>query len=423
MRADLRSDRGFSAVWVALVLLFLLGSAALAVDASGGFQTARTDQTTADLSCLAGVVELPDNQSAAIDVAADYVQLNWPQMAGLTPSKTLPTATLDDGNGNLVEFDTSYGGDDAKMWVRVTEQSDTWFAKVIGFDSVTVSQQAWCRVDKSGLGGGLPFGAEPGGGFNGDLQKLNPCETGNCGPLVIPRDDVSGAGPTLIKNIAEGPDRTLQASLGPIAGAADCSLVSAGDICNIVTTDPGVSAAHLGEGMLQRLEDDPGAEPGLVFNFNGRLINGDTRTEILGPSVVRLKNTDPEPVGWDADIHGAIIDVDLENHWYYNGVIAKCDSPRLGFMPIVSENLDWDKGSPVPPWPNGKKDVKVVGFYWVIIVDPNDAGDWQGSGNLKQSSADIIWFGPDVTCLNETPFDPADPGALFKNVLLVNETN
>ena len=197
-------------------------------------------------------------QDAAIDTAVTYVELNWPQMVGATLTKTLPTATLADGNGNVVEFDTSYDGDDTKMWVEVTELSDTWFSKVIGASSVTVSQEAWCRVEETSVGGGLPFGAQP-GGFNGDLQDLNPCETGNCNPLVIPRDDISGAGPTLIKDIAEGPDRILNALLGSGAGGANCSAVSAGDICHILDTDPGVSAAHLGEGPPQRLEDDSGA--------------------------------------------------------------------------------------------------------------------------------------------------------------------
>jgi len=419
MRVDRGSDRGFSAVWVALVMLFLLGSAALAVDASGAFQTARTDQTTADLSCLAGAKELPQDPDAAIDVAAIYVELNWPQMAGATLTKTLPTATLDDGNGNVVEFDASYGGDDSKMWVGVTEQSETWFARAIGVDSVTVFQEAWCRVLETSVGGGLPFGATP-GGFNGDLQNLNPCETGNCGPLFIPRDDVSGGGPTLIKNIAEGPDRLLQASWGSSAAAVSCSLVSAGQACHLVQTDTGVSAAHLGEGMLQRLEDtEPPANCTFIFK-GSRRINCDLPAQVLGSTPTALSS---RPTAWDDRLHGDFDNIDTSNHYYFEGAIAKCDSPRLGFMPIVSQDLEWKPGDPLPPFPNGKKDMKVVGFYWVIIRNPNVANDWKGNGTLKVSTIDIIWFGPKTTCENGDSIDFANPSTLFKDVLLVNETN
>lgn len=92
-------------------------------------------------------------------------------------------------------------------------------------------------------------------------------------------------------------------------------------------------------------------------------------------------------------------------------------------MPIVSQDLEWKPGDPLPPFPNGKKDMKVVGFYWVIIRNPNVANDWKGNGTLKVSTIDIIWFGPKTTCENGDSIDFANPSTLFKDVLLVNETN
>jgi hypothetical protein len=130
-----------------------------------------------------------------------------------------------------------------------------------------------------------------------------------------------------------------------------------------------------------------------------------------------------KPGGWIEDLHGDFDNVDTSNHYYFDGAIAKCDSPRLGFMPIVSQNLEWSPSDPFSPFPNGKKDMKVVGFYWVIIRNPNVPNDWKGSGALKVSTIDIIWFGSKTTCKNGDPFDFANPGTLFTDVLLVNETN
>jgi hypothetical protein len=254
---------------------------------------------------------------------------------------------------------------------------------------------------------------------------LNPCETGNCGPLFIDRDDVSGTSSILIKNIADGPDRTLAPWLGMFNGSeVDCNLpsTSAGDTCHIVQTDTGVSASHLGEGLLQRLEKLQGNED-CIDDFKGRDFNCDETADILGSAPTPLSPSN-KPAAWDDSLHGDYATADLSNHYFFDGTVEKCDSTRLGFMPIVSEDLDWNLGDPSPPFPNGKKTVKVVGFYWVIIVDPNDPGDWQGSGNLKESSADIIWFGPNAKCEDDSiPFDPNDPTLTSESVLLVNETN
>ena len=59
----------------------------------------------------------------------------------------------------------------------------------------------------------------------------------------------------------------------------------------------------------------------------------------------------------------------------------------------------------------------MVGRYWVILVDPNDAADWQGNGNLKMASSVVIWWGPNVECMGPggttIPFDPDTPGAVL----------
>lgn len=404
-------DRGFSAIWVAVVALFLVGSAALAVDTSGAFATARTDQNTADLSCLAGVAELPDDAAAGIDVAVAYAVDNWPKMAGNSLTTSGTTGTYADGSGNEVYVDAAYEGNPSRMYVRITEVRDTYFGKVIGNSSITVVQDAACVLDLHGQIG-IPFGA-PVGGFTGGIFGPNPCgsNSGNCGSLQIPRDDVSGTGPTLINNIARGPDRNLDEWLGHPAGSSHCALISAGGTCQRLDTDTGVSAAHLGEGFLQRFENDPGATQ--TTTVNGRVINADTITDVLGTDpITPLDSSDPQPSWWEPSLYGDWNAANTQNHVYFNGVIQKCDSPRLARMPIISEDLNWDIGDPDTDWPNGVKEVKIVGFYWVYIERPNDASDFTGGGSLKKAGGTVIWFGPDTECQGSSgtyPFDPDNP--------------
>jgi hypothetical protein len=427
MSMSLSDDSGFSALWVALVALFLVAAAALAVDTSGAFNTAQTDQTTADLACLAGVNELPDDPTAGIDLAIRYAVDNWPEMAGHSTTISGMTGTYADGTGNEIFVDGAYGGDDSKMHIRITEVTGTYFAGALGRDSVRVSQEAWCRVSERSSGTGVPFAA-PLGGFTGGVFGPNPCGTssGNCGSLSIPRDDATGAGDTLIKNIARGPDRLLDDWLGNVSGSSACRSVSAGDTCHRTDTDTGVSAAHIGEGFLQRFENDPGAT--CTTAVNGRTINCDTKEDVLGSDPIEdLMTAFPsQPSFWEPSLHGTYNGANTANHFYFEGVIAKCDSPRLGRMPIITENLNWDLGGAPTGWPHGKKEVKFVGFYWIIIVNPNDSSDWQGSGNAKKADAVIIWWGPNVECQGSPgktyPFDPDNP-ITSRDVFLVDDTN
>lgn len=418
----LEDDAGFSAIWVAVVALFLVASAALAVDSSGAFGTAQTDQTTADLSCLAGVHELPDT-NGGINVAIAYAIENWPEVAGGTTSMSGSTATYDGGSGNEVYVDAAFNGDPSKMHVKVTEVQETWFGKAIGQQSITVVQQAWCRVNAQSNGSGVPFGA-PLGGFTGGIFGPNPCgsNSGNCGSLWIPRDDVSGTSATLINNIAQGPDRKLDDWLGHASGSSFCANVSAGDTCHRLDTDTGVSASHLGEGFLQRFENDPGAT--CVTVASGRSINCDTPTQVLGSAPTGLMTQFASaPSWWEPSLYGAYNAANTTNHFYFNGVIAKCDSPRLARMPIITDDLNWNIGDADTNWPNGKKEVKIVGFYWVLIDDPNDGSDFNGSGNLRRSDGIVMWWGPNTECQGSGgttyPFDPDNP-ITRKDVFLVD---
>jgi hypothetical protein len=395
-------EEGFSAVWVAITLLFVLASAALAVDVSGFYETARTDQTTADLACLAGVPHLPGAAATARSAAAENVQRNFPSLATATATTTGSVLTLTDGAGNTAVITTPVGSDSAKMRVVITETDLATFGRVIGANQVPVTQEAYCKVF-SGTGSDVPFGAMP-GGWDGQLQDSNPCGTnsGNCGRLYIPRDDVSGVGPQTEENIASGLDRTLTPGLWP--SLVGCGAISAGGDCNVVETNTGVNAAALGQGFLRRLQDTAGASQ--TFTYSGNQYDADTPAQVLGtsPQTITAAFGGAAPPGWEEWIHGVWGSVDVSNHYYWNDVIAKCDSPRLISFPIVSSDLTWSQatyvsGMPFPIWPSGNKDMLVVGLYSGILVNPNGAEDFIGSGNLKTADSAIMWYGPDARCV------------------------
>src|SRR5690606_8348 len=98
----------------------------------------------------------------------------------------------------------------------------------------------------------------------------------------------------------------------------------------------------------------------------------------------------------------------------FNGNIPKCDSPRFATVPIVAQNLDWDIGSAAGTWPNGKKTMKIVGFYIVYIREPDTAGE-VGSGPVI---ADVVHIGPNATC-GGAPFNPYQTGVTIETVRLV----
>lgn len=403
------NERGFSALWTALILFFLMGSAALAVDVSGFYETARADQTTADLACLAGIPDMPGNPSVARANAAENAAANFPSMIGVTPITSGNTTTIDDGDGNVVSIEAPFGGDANKMRVTVSETDPTTFGRVLGAEDVSISQEAYCKVFASD-GGDVPFGALP-GGWGGGLQAENPCgeSSGNCGRLYVPRADTSGAGPTTIKNIAEGLDRTLSPSLGSLVA---CDSVGADGQCNVVDTNTGVNANALGQGFRDRL-DNPTPDA-LTFTFGGNQYDADTASQVLGSAAAPLTT---QPAGWEPWIHGEWGTADVSNHFYWNEVIAKCDSPRLVSFPIVSSDLSWSEakynnGDPYPDWPPGNDQMLVVGTYNGILIKPNSSGDFLGNGNLKEASSAIIWFGPDARCVgpdgSTTPYAPGD---------------
>lgn len=413
MRCRDREDDGFTAIWTAITLFFIVGVAALAVDVSGLYREAVAEQSAADMTCLAGVRDLPQSPSGALDHAVGIARQNWPEMATVaaTIDLTAKTAILDNGTGDAVIIVAGYGGDATKMAVTVTQSTPTQFGKVVGADNVQVTQQAYCKVQGLKLGD-LPFGAVPGGGFDGELQTDNLCANGNCRPLELPREDGTGAGVWFIRNTAIGGQAKLLPVKAPVNPALLTTCAPFSGPCTIVNQDQGVSVGQLSDGIARgsgaagvngRLENPTTAS--VFASLAGRILDGDTPEAILDPDYPAFSGVTgaplaglPQPPGWDSDVHGLWPPAALDSNYYYNETIAKCDSPRLGRIPIIAQ-VDWGPGLPLN-LPGGNSDpVKVVGFYLVALVDPNESSDFLNpSDSLKNLGGEVLWLGPDASC-------------------------
>jgi Flp pilus assembly protein TadG len=391
-------EGGFTAIWTAAVLMFLFGAAALAVDVSGFYQGARVDQTSADLACLAGVAELPDDIDAALTQAAANIKLNLPEVASATTTISGNQATLASG-GSSVIIDAAWGGDTRRMRVQVTSSEPRTFSRIWAGNDVPVTQVAYCGSKPPAPAPGmLPMGTLP-GTFSGDLFDCAAKVTGNCGAI-----DVGSGASDWQDAIAEGLDDEFEKHHGDWSAAdggtghvgTNCNLPTPPGPCNALNTKTGNMVGPFNTGVFDRLSNVAGADC-----IEGSNFNCDSLAQVVGASPGTLFATfgPTAPSWWQTSLYGPYATAML-TQYYWDGDVEKCDSPRLATIPIVVNNDDWDVGDPAGTWPNGTKQMKIVGFYTVYIREPDHAGDaGNGNGNgLGQIVADIIWFGPDATC-------------------------
>ncbi|MDH3398120.1 MAG: pilus assembly protein, partial [Acidimicrobiia bacterium] len=286
-------ERGIAAVWTAVILLFLIGVTALAVDTSEFFQQARSQQRAVDLACLAGAAELPADPALAVEKAADFVRPNQRGLTAISPS--IPTSVV--GNvstwitGNFVlevETPAEYNGVTTASIMRVSlrQEAPTRFGKVLGADSAGIRQEAYCGAFTSVSTGIFPVGVSA--GFPGGIIKFteNQCNdeaatasgSGVCNYVEVPRVDGLGGGGSneLSFNMMVGADRPITC-YDALAGAGDpcipapvrCDSV-AGDVpCNQLVSKSGNIAGSVYEGLI-------GGKP--ANDYIGRLAYSDGRT-------------------------------------------------------------------------------------------------------------------------------------------------
>jgi Flp pilus assembly protein TadG len=119
-----RNERGQSLVLTVVVLVSLLGMAALVLDVGSWYRAKRNLQSTADAAALAGAQALPDTPGSATSLANQYATTNTPDLA----TKDVSISS------NIVPND--------RISVHVTRPSPGFFARVLGIDSVQVGATA-----------------------------------------------------------------------------------------------------------------------------------------------------------------------------------------------------------------------------------------------------------------------------------------
>jgi len=132
-----RNEDGQVLVLVALLMVVLVGFAALMIDVGAMYLTKSNMQNAADAAAIAGAQKLP-YVSTAISTAKDYAELN-----GAEKLKTTATAP--------------YNGDSDMIEVVITKNVPFSFAKVLGFTQSDVTARAVAKRVPVWNGEALPF--------------------------------------------------------------------------------------------------------------------------------------------------------------------------------------------------------------------------------------------------------------------------
>jgi hypothetical protein len=416
----------------ATALLFLLAAAALAVDTSMFFQQARSEQRVADLACLAGVQELPENPAAAVQKAAEFLRPNHPDLSDLTIGATpTPGVNTYTGGGFEIEIETPWNGESTQMRVSVSQDRETHFARAIGATEVAINQVAYCEVGSAlGAGADMPFGVLTtftGGVIDWEQNKctLNQDESGGnsskCGGLAIPRHNnpvgsqfqVRNAN-NYIANMVAG----INWEIAPASQDIVCELVQTGgpEPCNRVATVSGDEPSKVYRGLISGkpsmgfagddigyLERDDG---GPRFAWGSDWYDGHRLSEVA--NCVGGCPTEEQATTWGSAVQPSPVTIDH---------VMECDCPRFARIPIVqsfpdnSANCNSPHFDPDDPTALDLCTAKIVDFQWVYIMRPffNGQGPTQGpnasfvdfsgggnSSNLKTVAAVLVNFTPDV---------------------------
>ncbi len=124
-------ERGQVIVITALLIVFLVGMTALAVDVGSMYQERRHLQNTADSAALAGAQDLPEEPGEAVQTAIAYAALNG---VTITESDVVLSNTYLP-SGSPFEFDTI-------RVIPTSVEAQLFFAKVLNIDSVTITAAA-----------------------------------------------------------------------------------------------------------------------------------------------------------------------------------------------------------------------------------------------------------------------------------------
>ncbi|HUP14512.1 MAG TPA: pilus assembly protein TadG-related protein [Acidimicrobiia bacterium] len=297
------SERGATAILVAICLLLLMGMAALAIDISAAKNERRLDQNGADSSVLAGALEyaLGGSAQSVVDEAKLFVDNNvrivpgtdWtacvdPQALAVL-SSSIPGIT---GGSGCISF--QFGPDDALMRVRVpNQQTGTSFGRVLGVNQIATFAAAEATIFETANGSfpaGVFAGASGGDEFcikTGSAGGRDSCggsTTGDFGSFqpyfytefgIGPQTSLcaSGNAPApLSRSMADGLDHrlgTTPTQPGTRENGDDCPGFPGPLNPNRVDSGGGYSNNDITDGLVMG-----GRWPGNSDLFTGRLTRG-----------------------------------------------------------------------------------------------------------------------------------------------------
>lgn len=406
---------------LAASMLLLIGSAAIAVDVSGFYEQASSQRRAADLACLAGVIEMPENPPLAIETAAAFLAPNHRGLAAITPGVTStgsgPVAGLNTyvvGN-HAVEIEAPYAGSATKMRVSILQARGTDFAAVWGVNDVDILETAVCEVGSALGGGDMPFGLLSGfsGGlinFGKNMCTLNGDSNSQCSGLAIPRhDDPVGSqfgvrtSNNFVANMVSGINWQIANSYSPTTGwtldpyapALLCPPhIVDNEPCNGVATvsgdDPGKVFKGLISGFGQyspeseigylepRHRDNKsltfGADTGQPATFDGHDMD-DVLNCVGGPCPTAL-----ESYAWTGAEEHPLVGV---------ANVADCNCRRLARVPIVKSFPDSSCtiSDPNDSTQVNKCSAEIIGWQWVWILRPY----FVGTDSLGDDGADATY--------------------------------
>lgn len=367
-----------------------MGAAALAVDTSLFYQQARSEQRVADLACLAGARELPENPAGAVAMAASYLRPNHPDLAGLNPNVTTglgpPTAGINTYTHGAftITIETPFNGKSTQMRVAVSQDRPTHFGRALGANSVIINQEAYCEVG-SALGGGadMPFGVLVGftGGivnFEQNQCTLNGQSSDSCSGLKIPRhDDPPGSrenNPTgnYIANMIAGINWDLDPAVNQV-----CETVSGEfEPCNRVATTSGSDPNKVYDGLIAGRSSlgFAGADIGYlerhytIYCRGSDCYDGHTLEDVADCAGGACP-TPRDTVTWEQDIANGnppsppVVTLTA---------IDDCECPRFARVPIVESfpTSDCTITDPNDPTQVNRCSARIVDFQWVYLMRP-----------------------------------------------------
>jgi Putative Flp pilus-assembly TadE/G-like len=390
-------ERGAVMVIFAISAVMIFAFAAFAVDLAHAFVERRDSQAAVDVAAIGGALTLIDAPAndyfkavGLVDevyaVAADNLGagLDWENCTDPNRPAEFTVAASDvftDGIDPQYTECISWSTDWSKVRVQLpTRQIDTFFAGVIGFDTLDVNAFAEVGAVVAGNGGVLPFGVLTGGTDGLVCLKTGPQYPAECDPNVSGNfgfldfrlfgntamnttTQCSGGSVTTLKeNIAHGVDHDLAtAPSTPIDDKGiddDILIVEDDEQCSdssvdvqAVLTETGNKTKVIIDGFVDGINGFPGrltlGTP--TFDYNGTDIDDHGLWEYLSPQGQTLcpdTDTEAEVIACISAHPGTeIFDTTIQA------------SPRLAVVPEL-----WQTA-----WPTGSKLVSFKSFQFVYL--------------------------------------------------------